>query len=250
MEIIANGTIYDIDSEDVVRVEGKRVDIKEMYDALESDIRQSTRRYTSETTNTNKNNNLEGDIMTYTDKLNNYGITRNELEAKVGATAYTPSNDYNGKTYAGSYLCNIKGKARVISELTYQGNLQINVPNTKTLWKYMGDLFNLATTTQIGEFTSVRKGSITLDDLGDIEAPEQVIDMVSVYRVKFADLDLVTFLNETTGVYMGTKLYSIYQAEQKARLTRPSMDEMFEALDAQETKELDNELGEDRRTNA
>ncbi len=103
----------------------------------------------------------------------------------------------------------------------------------------MHDLFNIADTKQIGEFESVRPSTLTLDDLGKVDEPEQLIDIVSVWRVRFADLDLVTFLNETTGEFRGTKLYKVYEAEQEARLKKPNLDEAFNELLNQEVSEIE-----------
>jgi hypothetical protein len=146
----------------------------------------------------------------------------------------------------GSYLCNIKGKAKVIGETTYQGNLQITDVNMKSVGFYIEDLFNIADTKMLSEFESVRPGSISLDDLGEIDEPEQIIDVISVWRVKFADLDLVTFLNETTGSYMGTKSHQIYIAEQQARLQRPDMDTLFDNIDQKDIADMEGAYGKDK----
>ena len=250
MKIIANGKEYDVRDNNYIYQNGKRVSKAQMMADLKEDVRPTT---VHNDTDENRvleraeQNTIKGPEMTYEEKLELWGINRIELERKVGKTAYKPGNvDANtGKQYMGSYLCNINGKAKVIGETTFKGNLQITDVNYKAVGFYMPELFNLASTKQLSEFESVRKGEITLEDLGSVEDTTQFIDIISVWRVKFADLDLVTFLNETTGDFMGTKRYEIYEAEQKARMAKPSMDELFENMQQADIK--DQNQGYDER---
>ncbi len=249
MQIVANGHRYDVRDNGYIYLDFKRVSKAQMMSDLEADIRPTTRHNdTDELAKLERveANTIKGPTMNYQDKVEHFGIERAALERKVGRTAYKPDSEYQGKHYSGSYLCNIKGTAKVISELTYQGNLQIFPVNYKTLGFYMQDLYNIAKTKELSSFNSIRPGSISLDDLGTIEDPQQIVDTISVIRVEWADLDLVTFLNETTGQFMGTKRYSIYQAEQEARLKKPDMDTIFDQLQEQDIKEMEAERGEDR----
>ena len=248
MEIIANGKRFDVRDNGYIYLDGKRVSKTFMMNEIEKDVRPSQTVRLRDTQNEvleraeerpfNKLNN-KGNTMTYEEKLEAFGIDRAALERKVGRTAYKPGNyDPNtGKQYMGSYLINLKGKAKVVMETTFKGNLQIMDVNMKSVVFYMPELFNIADTKQLSEFESVRPGAISLDDLGTTDEPEQLIDVISVWRVQFADLDLVTFLNETTGDFMGTKSYQVYKAEQEARLKRPSTDQLFDELLEAEVKE-------------
>ena len=235
MKMIANGKEYTVKDNGYIYLDDKRVSKAHLMADLEEDIRPTGRdtqenevlERAEQSTITNK-----GNTMTYTEKIEAFGIDREALERKVGKTAYKPGNidPQTGKQYMGSYLVNLNGVAKVIGETTYQGNLQISDVNMKSVGFYMPDLYNISDVKVLSEFESVRPGSISLDDLGTVEQPEQIIDIIQVLRVKFADLDLVTFLNETTGNYMGTKRYSIYKAEQELRLKKPDMDTMFNNL--------------------
>jgi len=251
MEIIANGNRYDVRDNGYIYLEGKRVSKQQMMNDLEEDIRP-----TKIHNDTEENAELEraeqrtqhkGSTMTYEEKIEAFGIDRAALERKVGRTAYKPGNydTTTGKQYMGSYLINLKGKAKVVGETTFKGNLQITDVNMKAVGFYMPELFNIAETKMLSEFESVRPGTLSLEDLGEIEEPEQLIDVISVWRVKFADLDLVTFLNETTGDFMGTKSYQIYEAEQKARLKRPDTDSLLDDLMAAEIREQEAEYAAD-----
>jgi len=252
MEIIANGLRYDVRDNGYIYLEGRRVSKAQMMADLKEDIRptkihqdtqENQRLEYAEQAPTNK-----GNIMTYEEKLDAFGIDRQALERKVGKTAYKPGNydEQTAKQYMGSYLCNINGKAKIIGETTYKGNLQITDVNMKSVGFYMPELYNIASFKELSNFESVRPGSISLDDLGSIDEPEQIIDVITVYRVTFADLDLVTFHNETTNQFMGTKSYQIYAAEQQARLQKPSMDTLFDSIQELELRDQEAGLGEDK----
>ena len=246
MEIIANGKRYDVKDNGYIYLDNKRVSKAQMMADLEEDVRPSqtinqrdTQNEVLERAEQRPLNTTKANTMTYEDKLALYGIDRAALERKVGKAAYKPGNydTTTGKQYMGSYLINLKGKAKVVGETTFKGNLTITDVNMKSVGFYMPELFNISETKMLSEFESVRPGTLSLDDLGDIDEPEQLVDMISVWRVKFADLDLVTFLNETTGDFMGTKSYQVYKAEQEARLKRPSTDQLFDELLEAEVKE-------------
>lgn len=249
-KLVVRGVTYDVSPKGYMYLQGKRVSKEAVWAEMKLELKETSKTVTDNNEELERAENKalnKGDKMNYNDKLEAFGITRAELEKKVGKVAYKPMSEYQGKEYSGSYLVNLKGKARVISELTYQGKLQIFDVNTKTLGFYMDDLYNLADCKQIGEFESVRPSTLSLDDLGQVDEPEQLVDTISVWRVKFADLDMVTFLNETTSQFHGSKLYAIYEAEQKARLSRPSMDELFDGSVEHDIKELEAERGHDKK---
>ena len=252
MKIIANGKEYIVKESGYVYLDDKRVSKEMMMNDLKKDIRNKPLHDDTEENEVlervEQNTQNKGIKMTYTDKLNLFGISREALERKVGKVAYKPMNEYNGKEYAGSYLINLNGKTKVVSELTYEGKLQMFDVNTRTLGFYMPDLFNIAETKQIGEFESIRPATLDLDDLGTVDEPEQLIDIISIWRVQFADLDIVTFLNESTGNFMGTKLYQVYKAEQEARLKPVDLDTAFELAMKEQQLELEGELGEDKQS--
>ncbi len=245
MVIVANGKKYDVHDNGYIYLDRKRVSKAQMMADLEEDIRPTPVKDTYENDmleRAEQNTIKTGNTMTYTDKVEAFGIEKSALERKVGKVAYKPMSEYNGKEYAGQYLANVNGKAKVISELTFKGALQVYDVNYKALGFFMPDLYNIAKTTTLSTFDSVRPGTLTLDDLGDVDEPEQLIDCIDVIRVQWADLDLVTFLNNTTGMFMGTKRYDIYKAEQEARLKRPDMDTIFDDLVKKDIEELEANL--------
>ncbi len=254
MEIIANGRRYDVHNNGYIYLDKRRVSKDAMMADLQEDIRPT--RIHNDTTQNEVLERAEerpfnkGPNMTYEEKLEAFGLDREALERKVGKTAYKPGNydEMTGKQYMGSYLCNINGKAKIIGETTFKGNLQITDVNLKSVGFYMPELFNIASFKRQSEFESIRPGSISLDDLGTFDDATQVVDVITVYRVTFADLDLITFHNETTNQFMGTKLYQVYAAEQQARLKKPSMDDLFDNLKSKDIKDCNEELGEDKQT--
>lgn len=177
--------------------------------------------------------NKKGTTMTtdYEKTMATYGLSEELIEKfKARGCAYKEHSYYEGKMYVGSYLMlDNKGNPFTVLETTFKGDLQKSRLNVATLGFYpLAELVELGTVECIKQYErKIMVQNVNEDDLFEQQAHEDS-HTISIYKVTLGEVEAVYFYNETTGESNGSKLFSVYTAEQILRNKPKNLDDLFE----------------------
>jgi hypothetical protein len=197
--------------------------------------------YTDEVGNTlevdlngsNKLINKKGITMTMDYKMTmaTYGLNDELIDSfKTRGCAYKPYSYYEGKLYVGSYLMlDNSGNPFTVLETTFKGDLQKSKLNVATLGFY--DIEELAKLGDVQLFNSYQRKilvkSVSTDELFE-DMVEETSHEIHIYKVTLGNIEVAYFLNATTGESNGSKLWTVYMAEQTLRNKPKNLDTLFE----------------------